>query len=73
MFPAKTIAQVLWGVAVFVLLLHLIYEPLGPGLLFTISSIANIIIYPGGIAAFGAVIHLLGEIRDALPRKEREP
>jgi hypothetical protein len=82
MLPARQIAIVIWVVAAAVFILQQIAQPIlekdflnsAAGLLPMLDRLANAIIYPGGIAAFGAIVHLLGEIRDAsVKRRERNP
>ena len=81
-FPARKVAIVIWffGAAFFVLQ-QMRYPIFERGMFETdrtrltmIAALANAFLYPGVIAGLGAIVHLLGEIRDATPpRKEPNP
>ncbi|HTT84098.1 MAG TPA: hypothetical protein VMF67_11495 [Rhizomicrobium sp.] len=74
--PARQFATALWiAAAILIVAQELIYlvpfygqHPRPMDARNFLISIVNALVYGGGLAAFGAGIHLLGEIRDLLTR-----
>lgn len=80
MFPARQLAIAIWLAAAALLIVNQIYEPMRLLALFHFSDeqpaalalLANNIYYIGVIAGIGAIVHLLGEIRDAFRRRDAD-
>ena len=80
MFPAKKVAIALWVVAAVVFVLQQYSFPMlmrgmfdnSGELMVALDRIANAVLYPGVMAALGAIVYLLGEIRDATPPRQKD-
>lgn len=78
-FPTRKLAILFWIVAVAIVVAQQITHPiLFKGALdsagafhVALDALTRSLMYGGSIAAIGAIIHLLGEIRDALPNTDR--
>ena len=76
MFPARKIAIATWIAAAAVATEQQYYQPFlqkeifhAPGgLMIALDSLAKTVTWAGGLAALGAILHLLSEIRDATQR-----
>lgn len=80
MFPARKVAIAMWILAAALVAMQQIWNPIldrdmfhsDNGLLRMLHAVATALLFPGIIGGLGAVVHLLGEIRDAI-RPESKP
>jgi len=79
--PAQKIAIAIWLFAAGFFVLQQMRQPIftrdlfhnDRGMEIMVTALANAFIYPGVIVGLGAIVHLLGEIRDATARRETKP
>jgi hypothetical protein len=75
---ARLFAQAFWLLAGLLFVLEIaVYFPMQSssvsGTIFSrlfLATVANTFVYVAGLAGFGAIIHLLGEIRDAVMSRQ---